>query len=170
MDSNNQNDLLLRPLTTSDLRDALRRRNLEEKCFYDVVPWNCVPRSLENFPSVYILNEDNSFSPGSHWVVLFKPSKNSISEYFDSFGRKPRKELVENTNFIFNNIPIQNIFSSLCGHYCLLFIWYRLHLHMNMNEFVERMKRLSDESVCSLSKNIFFSPESYEYKKKMSKE
>lgn len=170
MDSNVIKSSMFKALSTADLDNALRRVNIEEKSFYDILPWNCLPRSLTYFPTIYIINEDNSFSSGSHWVVLFKPSKTSLLEYFDSFGRKPRMELVENSNFIFNSTAIQNIFSSLCGHYCLLFIWFRLKLHLSMNDFVERMKSLSDESVLNLSMNIFFNPRSYNYKKGITQE
>lgn len=143
-------------LSTLDIYDALDRCNTQRFCRFKVLSWNCVPRSPKSYPTLYVINEDDSFSPGSHWTALFHPSENSFIEYFDSFGKTPREELVGNKPYLFNTEPLQNLFTSVCGHYCLLFVWYRIHLGKSMDIFIDEMKKKSDEQVLSESEKIFF--------------
>ena len=148
MDSNS-------PLSTHNLRKAIECVRLNR--FVKVLPWNCVPQFKSSyFPIAYIINEDDSYSAGTHWSVIYYPFENSIVEFFDSFGRKPKQEFIKDQNFIHNNLQLQTLFSSTCGHYCLLFVWFRIKLGYTMKEFVDFFREKSQEEVVQHSREIFF--------------
>lgn len=77
-------------------------------------------------PGVYVCNTDPSHLPGQHWVVI-AVSPYQKGEYFDSFGLQPQKAeflhfLKKNTDlWTYNRKTIQHPFSTVCGHYCVLY-------------------------------------------------
>lgn len=81
-------------------------------------------------PPVYLIcNLDPDTKPGSHWIAIFI-NANGIGEYFDSFGRKPESYqlafLKRNAiRWTYNSKVIQNFFSSLCGEYCLMYLYLK---------------------------------------------
>lgn len=79
----------------------------------------------------YIINLNNSYEPGSHWVALIK-SQNGILYYWDSYGIPPLIEILKiNTNKIYyNKYNIQDIKDQNCGFYCLFFL-YHMKLYNN---------------------------------------
>ena len=58
---------------------------------------------------------------GSHWTAFYV--KNNKSFYFDNFGGQPDKFLLNQLPkpIINHNYKIQDIYSKLCGSYCLYF-------------------------------------------------
>lgn len=105
---------------------------------YNVFAANRIPVYFT--PPVYLIsNLDPDTKPGSHWVAIYIDSK-GIGEYFDSFGRKPTgsHEVFLKTNckkWIYNNIVLQNYFSSYCGIYCLVYIYLKFN-HVSMSQFI----------------------------------
>lgn len=72
-----------------------------------------------------ILNLENSYQPGSHWVAWYK-NKNK-KYYFDSYGvTNPPKELVKylgKDNLLCNDYQYQKFNDPpICGHLCLQFL------------------------------------------------
>lgn len=70
-----------------------------------------------------IVNIDNTFGNGTHWVGYFKNRNKKY--YFNSYGNlQPSKELVEylgKDNLIYNENRLQNINDPpICGHLCIL--------------------------------------------------
>ena len=70
----------------------------------------------------YIVNTDDQFGRGYHWVLLFNCNDGYII-YFDSFGVPPLKE-IENIMHQSNKQGIYNIYrirldSKLCGVLCI---------------------------------------------------
>ena len=80
---------------------------------------------IENDKSI-IVNLQNSYESGSHWIAL-KRVKNSIF-VFDSFsiGYLPVDifKVFKYLKIITNIYRIQDISSNLCGMFCVLFILY----------------------------------------------
>lgn len=161
------------PLSTQQIQKVLNERIIPHQRYYNfsigdgasavtvgrVVPWNCIPHYITRFPALFVMNQDNSFSPGSHWTVLYFPHTDSIIEYFDSLGYRPREEIHRNRDFIYNPIPLQSPLSSICGHYCLLFVWYRLRVGLSMRQFIELMQSKSEAEIFDESFRRFFSDE-----------
>lgn len=91
-------------------------------------------------PTYIISNLDPDTKPGSHWVAMCINTK-GVGEYFDSFGRKPTgyHEMFLKTNcrkWIYNNRVIQNYLSSLCGIYCLVYIYFKCN-GVSMSDFLD---------------------------------
>lgn len=79
------------------------------------------------FPAALVVNLDRSDQPGSHWTAIYVKSP-STAYYFDSFGLAPIAEI---DNFLkryvhctSNTCLIQSFDSSVCGHYCIFFIYF----------------------------------------------
>lgn len=90
-------------------------------------------------PTYIISNLDPDTKPGSHWIAIFV-DENGFGEYFDSFGRRPEGYqltfLKKNTKrWIYNNKVIQNIFSSVCGQYCLVYLYLK-YRGMSIRNFI----------------------------------
>ena len=65
---------------------------------------------------------DNGSQGGTHWVCFLKKDNKRI--YYDSFGDQIDKFLL---NYlpkpkVYHNYNIQDIYSKLCGSYCLYFL------------------------------------------------
>lgn len=91
-------------------------------------------------PVYLISNLDPDSKPGSHWIAIYL-SADGVGEYFDTFGRKPDgyhlSFLRRNSNrWIYNSIAIQNIFSSLCGEYCLVYLYLK-YRGISLDNFVK---------------------------------
>ena len=82
------------------------------------------------WPSCMVINTDKSNQPGSHWLAV-NYDKDGNCDFFDSFGNSPSifnlKKYFESTSISlsFNNKKIQGSFSEFCGHYCLVFLYFR---------------------------------------------
>ncbi len=87
-------------------------------------------------PRSYVCNLDSSNGPGTHWVALYIPKRGPV-EYFDSTGMDLPPELFRrfrpSTNYIYNAIRLQSPFTTVCGQYCLHYLWQR-GLCDSMNE------------------------------------
>ena len=83
-----------------------------------------------------IINLNNSYEPGSHWIAL-KKVKNAIF-LFDSFGvgyiPMTIFKVYKNFKIITNIYRIQDISSNLCGMFCVLFILYDIK---SKNDFIK---------------------------------
>lgn len=79
----------------------------------------------------YISNTDEIHQSGEHWVAFFFP-KDSLPEYFDSFGLPPLKDgfyrfLKRFPYFNYNATHLQAPLSSICGEYCIFYITQRMN-------------------------------------------
>ena len=78
-----------------------------------------------------IVNSDTSNKPGSHWLASFLDYSLSIPylEFFDSYGFSPNIYKlplpIDHPLFSYNHIQLQSNLSTVCGHYCLLFLYLR---------------------------------------------
>lgn len=89
---------------------------------------NRIPVFMD-LPIYIISNLDPDSKPGSHWVAIHIDI-NGNGEYFDSFGRKPsgyhKLFLKRNAKkWFYNHIIIQNHLTSVCGKYCLVYIYFK---------------------------------------------
>ena len=72
----------------------------------------------------YVINLDEYFDIGTHWVVLWVNNNNVT--YFDSFGvehiRKEIVKFIKNKNIKTNIFKIQAYDSIMCRYFCIAFI------------------------------------------------
>lgn len=149
----------VKSLSTLDLKISLSYMGMSERV--KVLPYNYLPRIIKKYPSAFIVNTENSFETGEHWIVLYFPFEGGLVEYFDSFGRAPSKKkfsthVNEEKLYIHNhNIWLQNPLSSTCGYFCLLFIYFRVKL--GFDEFPVK----NDYDVIKFSEKLFPSMKGY---------
>lgn len=102
-----------------------------------------------NLPTFIVSNLDPDSKPGSHWIAIHIDAK-GVGEYFDSFGRKPtgyhRLFLKRNTKrWFYNCQTIQNYFTSVCGEYCLVYLYFKFRCK-TMHDFINQF---SNNSLCN---------------------
>ena len=117
------------PLRNIFINNVLKNLKNFEGCYSkDQIPL------IENNKSL-IFNLENSYQTGSHWVGLSRQNNNIF--IFDSFGIGdiPNKlyKIYKNYNIIENIYRIQDIHSSLCGMFCVLFCLYKVD---SKNKFI----------------------------------
>lgn len=86
---------------------------------------------VDETPALYFLNTDTEDGAGEHWCAGYFEKK--IGEFFDPFGMHPsvyglddlmytRKEIVK---IKYNKAHLQSVGSSVCGHHCLFYAFFR---------------------------------------------
>lgn len=109
----------------------------------------------------FVVNLDESDKEGSHWVAIhFDP--HGESEYFDSYGLPPLKDSIEefmNSNYVWNTACLQSSSTTVCGQYCVYFIYSRcngISYETVIKSFQEEeVKFLNDIEVNFRVQNIF---------------
>lgn len=100
-------------------------KKLLPKTFLGVYPSDIHPKSSKKDYS-FIFNTGSSNTSGEHFVAVFKTYKKVF--YFDSFGVKPNKKLIQRflhrlkLPIISFKTPLQAEDSNFCGFYCLAFL------------------------------------------------
>ena len=108
----------------------MSNHDLIKWCRYLNIPINDVLSRDQTVPhnhkqALFIYNLEPSYMNGSHWVTTYV--KDSIINYFDSFGMPPFQELInhakrKNLTLLHQNNQIQNIKTTTCGYFCLYFL------------------------------------------------
>ena len=102
----------------------------------------------------YICNTDLWENNGKHWIVLYYV--NGIFEYFDPLGDRPDirfTRLMQKyaNRIIFNTKPVQPLFSSTCGEYCIFFSSMRSR-DITFDKIMQYMQ--NDETVMDYVKHL----------------
>lgn len=113
-------------MNTEEIDNILRNH----PCYKGTFSLNNHP-TIQNYPSCFVVNTQTSNLSGQHWFAIWV-SNNRNGEVFDSYGVIPptRTQLWMNTHcniWTFNKTLYQNLFSDLCGAYCIYFIVNRLY-------------------------------------------
>ena len=95
-------------------------------------------------PFALVVNTDPADKPGAHWLAFFASADGATAEpleMFDSYGLSPdMHSLAHLAPRIYSlSTSYQSLDSSVCGHYCLFFLFNRAH---GLSYFtIERMLR-----------------------------
>ena len=111
------------------------RHDVPPNIFKGTYALNQLPSTLTP-PFGLVFNTEPLPLDGQHWIALFCPTK-GIVEYFDTSGNPPldteslrQLKLAissrEGCRLIFSNRQIQNMCTSVCGEYCVLFLYCRM--------------------------------------------
>lgn len=110
--------------------------------FGGVFPIDHLPLTLIAKPRSFIVNLDESWKPGSHWVVIYFPV-NGPAYYFDSYGRYPPASIItfmeRNSKFgwKYNIKKLQGDLSVRCGYYCIVFLKFTPNYQSFFEKFYE---------------------------------
>jgi hypothetical protein len=124
-----------------------RARNIFRGTFaINQVPWVYTL----NAPFGLVVNTEPSSQAGDHWIALFQSEKTQPVEILDTRGYSYSKELLSaRENYIhhlldvlmiddyqINRLPLQSPCSSLCGEYCILFLYCRMMLGLSFESYL----------------------------------
>ena len=101
-----------------------------KSCFIGVFAANELPNYIPTGKGL-IVNCCKRTLPGQHWLTIYQSSSKKV-EFFDSYGRKPSDYGIKiKTGMIVqtNNIQLQNLFSNVCGLYCIFYLMKRVRGH-----------------------------------------
>lgn len=139
-------------LTNFDLISAAEKYGIP---LVDVFSKNCPPPFLYRNCG-YIVNLENSVDskgnklPGTHWTAFWigNDRKPGQACYFDPFGIHPpieiQKLLSPYVPYPINSTEIQSIESSICGYYCLYFIYYMDKYKTKIPNLTKRIQNFVD--------------------------
>jgi hypothetical protein len=126
-------------MTTNGIENALRERIGDT--FLGVYPCDKLPETIPSHrPLLLIANTDPSTKPGEHWIAICL-DKDGRGEYFDSFGRAPKKTfktfLDKNCDsWIKNDRQLQSLMSKFCGLYTVYYCLFR-SLNYDMSDILK---------------------------------
>ena len=83
-------------------------------------------------PWCLILNTDPIDQPGTHWLALYAPIARNI-KLFDSFGFSPTMYSLDFLDPLHSSYSLQSPSTSVCGHYCIVYIYLRSHNYLLYN-------------------------------------
>ena len=88
------------------------------------------------------MDTDLKDQPGNHWLALYAPSARSI-ELFDSFGLSPSMYSLEFLDSLHSSYSLQSPSTSVCGHYCIVYIYLRSH-NYSLYDIVDMLTDISN--------------------------
>ena len=104
----------------------LRKYYQNEPRFNGVYSCDNLPNKVKD--GVYIINLDEHFDIGTHWIALYILNDNVT--YFDSFGvehiPKEIKKCIDKSTIVTSIFRIQAYDSVMCGYFCIGFIDFML--------------------------------------------
>ena len=116
-------------MNSSELRSVLTKCKIFKDYNTGVYAADTLPIHV-GLPCAVIANTDPKNKPGEHWVAFFI-DRNGVCEFFDSFGEPPiighHKVFIKRNSYqcYYNNFPLQSPTSTVCGHYCLCFLYLK---------------------------------------------
>jgi len=96
--------------------------------------------SVSSTPISAIINYDNKYDEGTHWIAIFIDITNKQTEYFDPFGVPPKKKILNalqtiNYPIVMSNSQLQHINSNACGYYAVQYLIHR-HKGVSIYDFI----------------------------------
>ena len=129
-------------MNTQELESYLKHIICKNKYFGGVLAANELPSAVDKKPCFFIVNIDENWKKGRHWVVLYFPDI-GLPNFFDSLGMSPVHYnhifnfllLKEGGKYWYNCKRLQNFNSMYCGYYCLYFILCRC-INIDYSDFI----------------------------------
>lgn len=117
-----------RGTTQGQLSDTLSRHYCTAPFFGDVTSANEIPLRISSYPAFFIVNSDESWKDGTHWMLLAFPGPASPAIYFDPLGKEPSHYSSYIANYLkikshpfyyMNRAQYQPTGAASCGQFCV---------------------------------------------------
>lgn len=150
------------PLTNLDISRVLKNDKETKKIFNGVYAADTLPKQASK-NSAFIVNTDTKDKPGAHWVAIYFDSFGN-AEYFDSYAMPPivgtHEEFIKKNskNCVYNSKTLQSLTSSVCGHYCVLYVGAKAR-NITLKKFVHCFNAFdvySNDAFAILAFRLFF--------------
>ena len=112
-------------MNTSQIEFILKRLVAPPFKFLGVFARDKIPH-VRSFPSCFVSNTRDSNHHGEHWVAFIYHSPSSV-EFFDSYALPPSAYGFNIQASILSHKTLQALSSSVCGEYCILYLFCRSH-------------------------------------------
>ena len=96
-------------------------------------------------PWCLILNTDSNDQPGIHWLALYAPLSNGI-ELFDLFGYFSSMYSLNFLDHLHSSYSIQSPRTSVCGHYCIVYIYLRSN-NYSLSDIVDLLTTIASRDL-----------------------
>lgn len=145
-------------MNTKQLYLALLRNDVTSLQFDGIYAKDMLTE-ITSRPKLIICNTHPSHKPGEHWLLFYFNEDDSV-DFYDSLG-KPLQSYGEKIlqfaktfaeSFIESKDRTQPLNSSLCGHYCLYYAYYKCKGY-SMDDILSRME--SPDHVLSSVKRLY---------------
>ena len=142
------------------IEKLLYKHPIIKKYFKGALPADKFSAHTIKSDEYYILNLDPSWEPGSHWVSI-KLCPEGNNEYFDSYGWPPPYQHFKNIlkEYQLNTIQLQHPLTTVCGQYCIFYIWNRICVGTNIQEICNLFSKTNlvenDNAVNSTVEELF---------------
>jgi len=146
-------------MNENQIAEILRSCEVTENIFQGIYPIDSIPNKIAERNSGIVANTGPSWTSGYHWISAFRPFEGPTI-FFDSYGSPPPPALLGylGKNYIYNDIKLQGPFSSVCGQYCIYFMYCMAmgkSLRYTANSLDHNDKGLNDFLVNNAVENIF---------------
>ena len=119
-------------MDTLELQQALMNDPITHLQTGGVCAVDQLPHIVQQRPTLYIVNSQESHRPGQHWLALYFP-KVGPAECFDSLGHTPhyyhwrlaRFLKTQGGYYICNQTRVQQPGTKTCGQFCIYFLQQR---------------------------------------------
>ena len=113
-------------MNSNQLDQKLNTNPITALVFRGTYAANELPTKFNQVPIAFVVNEDFSWNPGTHWVAIYIRTMHHV-EYFDSLGNPPTKTIAQYLTsfpYISRNVKAyQSKYSTVCGLYTIFFIY-----------------------------------------------
>ena len=127
------------------LRSALNSAGSLNDVFRGTFALNQVPLVYTlNPPFALVVNTEPSTQAGDHWIALFQSDSGQPVDILDTRGDSSRNrdyihhllDTLKIEDYRINRLPLQSLCSSVCGEYCILYVYCRSVLQWSFHSFL----------------------------------
>lgn len=150
-------------MNTLQLINDLSKNPKTRRFFLGVFASDRLPKSKLKKPCIVIANTDPSDKKGMHWVSFYFPVQGE-AEFLDSFGLAPYIpdfiSFIErnSTRYMVCKQQIQGNFSTVCGHYSSVYLYFRC-IGKTMKQFLSLFSKdnfeYNDDKIIHLYQKYF---------------
>lgn len=141
-----ENEHILPATYNVDLTDYLRKYEGKNGFHFTGVIMKDEVKKIQIHQKMFmIVNYDNSNQQGSHWVAIVKNGGDVY--HFGSYGIPPLQQIkgkFSKYQIFYNDRPVQQNETSICGYLCLNFIEYMIQEKNTFYQFISKCLEYSN--------------------------